>query len=175
MEIDGQFVGGYFDVFATEITTAWAEGTFKYYRPEFDINLPYYGSTVAEVNRYLTATGLRLSPSHVWKAIPWSWCIDWFGNVGKLIERADAINIDGLVTKYLYLMHHKQRVVNSFHYINFSQGAETVQFTRSYEVKQRRSADSPYGFVLGGDLSATQWSILGALGLSKNVRFSRSF
>lgn len=175
METNGQFHFGSYQVFSETETRCWAEGAFKYYRPEFDVDMPYYGSTVAAVNRHLTAAGLRLTPYHVWKAIPWSWCIDWFSNVGDVIKRADAEFLDGMVTKYLYLMHHRKQVIKSYHLLNFASGARTVEFTRFLDVKQRKDASSPYGFVLGGDLSATQWSILAALGLSGNVKFSRSF
>jgi len=171
--IDGNLCTGTCEVWLEETIRVWAEGTFKYYRPEFDVNLPYYGTTVAAVNRHLTASGLRLSPYHVWKAIPWTWAVEWFSNIGKLIERHDAISIDGMVTKYLYLMHHHLRKITSFHTYFFPSGATSLSNTRYVDVKQRESADSPYGFVLGGDLSATQWSIIGALGLSRYVNFSR--
>lgn len=169
--IDGNFCYGDFEVWAETEVHAWAEGAFKYYRPEFDVNLPYYGTVVAAVNRELTASGLRLNPTHVWKAIPWSWCIDWFSNVGSIIERADAIYNDSMVTKYLYLMHHTVKKYTTISRIHFASGTRTFEFPRFVAVKQRRSADSPYGFVLGGELSPTQWSILAALGLSKNVKF----
>lgn len=171
--IDGNLCQGVAEVWSEETTTCWAEGAFKYYRPEFDINLPYYGSTVAAVNRHLTASGLRLTPYHVWKAIPWSWAVDWFSNVGRIIEANDAINLDGMVTKYLYLMHHHLRKITSFHTLFLPQGAVSLSNTRFVDVKQRQSGFSPYGFVLGGDLSSTQWSILAALGLSGNVKYSR--
>jgi hypothetical protein len=171
--VDGNLCTGTCEVWSEETIRVWAEGAFKYYRPEFDVNLPYYGSTVAAVNRHLTATGLRLTPYHVWKAIPWSWAVDWFSNVGRIIEHNDAISLDGMVTKYLYLMHHHLRKITSFHTYFFPQGATTLSNTRFVDVKQRQSGFSPYGFVLGGDLSATQWSILGALGLSHNVKFAR--
>jgi len=171
--IDGNLCTGLCEVWSEETTRCWAEGTFKYYRPEFDANLPYYGSTVAAVNRHLTATGLRLTPYHIWKAIPWSWAIDWFSNIGRIIEHNDAIALDGMVTKYLYLMHHHLRKITSFHTLFLRQGAVSLSSTRFIDVKQRESGFSPYGFVLGGSLNATQWSILAALGLSKNVKFSK--
>lgn len=171
--IDGNLCNGVCEVWSEETILCWAEGAFKYYRPEFDINLPYYGTTVAAVNRHLTASGLRLTPYHVWKAIPWSWAVDWFSNVGRIIEANDAQTIDGMVTKYLYLMHHHLRKITSFHTYFFHQGATSLTTSRFIDVKQRQSGFSPYGFVLGGDLSATQWSILAALGLSGNVKFSR--
>lgn len=175
MLVDGVTCKGTFDVYSEDKTLVWAEGAFKYYRPEFDRSLPYYGSTVAAANRFITMTGARISPSHIWKAIPWSWAVDWFSNVGRIIERGEAQALDSMVTKYLYLMHHKIRLIRSLHRINFSSGALQLEWVRNIETKQRKSADSPYGFVLGGDLSATQWSILGALGLSRNVRFARTF
>jgi hypothetical protein len=174
-EKNGSFYFGSFKVYAEVHTKAWAEGSFKYYRPEFDVNLPYYGTVVASLDRFLTASGLRVTPTHIYKAMPWSWLVDWFSNVGRVIERADAIANDGMVAKYLYLMHHREHVIKSVHTLNFASGARTLTFERSIDVKQRKNASSPYGFVLGGDLSATQWSILAALGLSKSVSFAKSF
>lgn len=172
MTLDGISCKGYYDVYAENTTKVWAEGAFKYYRREFDMSLPYYGSLTAQVNRQITLYGARISPSHIWKALPWSWAADWMSNVGSLIQRHDDELLDGMVAKYLYLMHHTMTRIRSFHLFNFWSGAKAVEFHRQIDVKQRRNADSPYGFVLGKDLSSTQWAIIAALGLSKNVRSS---
>lgn len=174
MTLDGHTCKGYMDLYAVDKTVVWSEGAFKYYRPEFDETLPYYGSVTSEVNRHITMLGLRISPSHIYKAIPWTWAIDWFTNVGDLIQRHQDEELDGMVSKYLYLMHHRVRTLRSFHLYNFWSGAKAVEFERFVETKQRRNADSPYGFVLGKDLSPTQWAIIGALGLTRNVSFARS-
>lgn len=173
--VDGNLCSGVTQVKAFVETKAWAEGAFKYYRPEFDMDLPDYTGIVSSVNRHITATGMRISPHHVWKSIPWSWAIDWFSNVGDLIERADAQYFDSMVAKYLYLMHYKHIRIVSYHTIFWKAGDETLVFERDITVKTRKDADSPYGFVLGGDLSATQWSILAALGLAGDVHLRKRF
>lgn len=173
--LDGQICRGYCDVHADESLRVWYEGSFKFYRPEFDMTSDDYSSVVQTVNRHITLYGLSVSPTHIWKALPWSWLVDWFSNIGDLIERADEQYNDGMVAKYLYVMHHLVRSIRSIHYLNFWSGALTLQFDRLVETKLRHNASSPYGFVLGGDLSASQWSILAALGLSRNVKFAKSF
>lgn len=175
MTVDGQTVRGFCDIHLHDYVVSWAEGEFKFYRPEFDRTLESYSSFVSTVNRYITLYGARITPTHIWKAIPWTWAIDWFTNIGKLIERADAQFTDSTVSKFLYLMHHRTRIISSFHTLNFWSGVLTLRHNRFVETKQRRRADSPYGFVLGKDLSPTQWSILIALGISRNVNVTRTF
>lgn len=152
----------------------WAVGEFKFYRPEFDpVNEDFF-SALMTVRRHMILHGLRINPSHIWQAIPWSWLIDWFSNLGDLIERLDEQYNDGMVSRYLYVMQSQSISWKSFHSYNFYSGPLQVTNERVAVTKQRRHADSPYGFVLGGSLSPTQWSILGALGLTRNVSFTRT-
>lgn len=84
--------------------------------------------------------------------------------------------LDGVVARNVYLMHMQMRSYRSFHLFNFWSGAKALQWTRFIETKQRKAGASPYGFNLfGKDLSANQWSILVALGLSRNVRMTSNF
>lgn len=172
--VDGITCRGTCNIYADEILRVWYEGSFKFYRPELDRTLANYDSFASTMRRHILLHGLRINPTHIWKAIPWSWAVDWLSNVGDLITRADEQYNDGMVAKYLYIMHHRSLQIRSQHYLNFWSGALTLDFTRSVETKLRQNASSPYGFVLGGDLSATQWSIIAALGLSRNVRFTKS-
>ena len=39
--------------------------------------------------------GLRINPADLWDAVPWSWLIDYFANVGDLLEASKAVvNLD---------------------------------------------------------------------------------
>lgn len=175
MVLDGVTCKGYMDVFEDKTDLVWAEGSFKYYRPEFDMSSENYNSVFNRFQQSLTVLGLRVNPTHIWRSLPWSWAVDWFSNIGDNIAAFDAIHNDSTVANYLYVMRHQIRNIRSFHLLNFWSGALALQWARRVESKQRRTADSPYGFALGGDLSATQWSILAALGLSRNVSFTRRF
>jgi hypothetical protein len=151
---------------ASMITTS---GVFKYYRPEFDATLPDYGSAFNTVQRQLTMYGARISPSNIYKAVPWTWLIDWFTDFGSVIDRAQDWALDSIVAKYLFLMRHETREVILKQYMPFkSGGARTLEFRRLTDVKIRRESDSPYGFGLSWDgLSPRQLAILAALGISR--------
>jgi hypothetical protein len=173
MTVDGNACFGYYDVFARTITRAWAEGSFKFYLPEFDASsMPSYNSAWSTVNRHLDLYGLRLNPSTLYKATPWTWLVDWFTEVGKRIDDVNSVYFDGVVSKYLYVMHHMKREIVSSHYLNFWSGGLNVSWSRYLETKQRKASSSPFAFAPAlPDLTARQFSILAALGLSK--RFSR--
>jgi hypothetical protein len=161
------------EVFHEVSDRVWAVGYFKYYRPELDLGNPEFYSLVNTVRRRILLHGARINPSHLYQILPWSWLIDWFVNLGSLIENLDAQANDSVVSKDLCIMREKITQVQSVHSAYFYSG--TVQFTTSRTItsKQRNVASSPYGFVLGGDLTPSQWSILGALGLSRSVSFAK--
>lgn len=153
---------------ASLVTTC---GSFKYYRPEFDDSLPDYGSAWNTIQRQLTMYGARINPSNVYKAVPWTWLIDWFTDFGSVVDRINDIAEDAITSKYLFLMRHDYREVVLKQVLPFkSVGSMTIEFSRVTDVKIRRESDSPYGFGLTWNgLSPRQLAILAALGVSRRT------
>jgi len=150
---------------STLVTTS---GMFKWYKPEFDARLGDYNNLMFNISRHMTMYGVRVNPSNIWRATPWSWLLDWGLNIGRNIDRLTEYVEDGVVCKYLYLMHHtvKRQVLKI--YFPAKQGDVSMQFVNYVDVKLRREADSPFGFGSPWDtLSPWRLSILAALGLSK--------
>jgi hypothetical protein len=148
-------------------TRLWAAGSFKYYRPEFDRSIPGYDSGWNRVQQLMILYGLRLNPSVVYKATPWSWLIDWFGNVGNTVQRATDMAYDSIVSRYMYLMQTHVRKVVLKQTLHFNSGDVTLTWSRDSEIKQRQEATNPYNFCLSAGLTARQISILAALGISR--------
>lgn len=146
----------------------WASGDYKFYRPEFDMSKSDYGSGLNQIRRVSTLLGTNMSPSLLWKVTPWTWLADWFGNVGRIIDSVSAAGLDGVVSKNVFLMMSRRREIVLTQALNMASGPIGFDFRRVITSKQRGHALTPYQFsLLPGDLSAKQWSILGALGLSK--------
>lgn len=116
--------------------------------------------------------GFRPSPAVVYNAIPWSWLVDWFTNLGHVIENMDGGVADRLAADYFYLMRTWESINNRF-VTGFFEGHNgknvTVTATASgYRARKLRVPGNPFGFdVAQKDLSPMQLSILGALGYSK--------
>jgi hypothetical protein len=147
------------------ITTS---GSFKYYRPEFDKTIPDYSSAWNEVRRQMTMYGLRISPSNVYRATPWTWLIDWFSNFGSVIDRITDWGLDSISCRYLFLMRHDIRTVTLKQVLPMRTGDVTLEFDRVIDAKIRRGSDSPYGFGLSWNgLSPRQLAILSALRISR--------
>jgi len=142
-----------------------AVGKFRFYRPEFDWqnqSNPLYG-----IERDLTLYGLRVSPINVYRAIPWSWALDWVTNTGDYIQRCSDAEIDSVASEYLYCMRHqviKRTYKTTIPMIN--PGPITLTFERIVSTKQRGEGNSPYGFSLSlANLTPRQLTIAGALGI----------
>lgn len=171
--IDGISCKGYFEVHEITEVKTWAEGEFTFYRPEFDMNLPQnsdgYSSYIGALQRLATLYGVRISPSLVYKVTPWTWLVDWFTNFGQFVEKLDDFAVDGIVSRGLYIMRHTRRTVRKISQIFFSSGPRTFISERTLEMKQRKVADSPYGFdQTWNNLSLRQLAILGAIGISQS-------
>jgi len=153
---------GDYQVTRTTTRNIWFEGAFRYYIP---------GDTTSWAwNARATAMlfGAYPSPSLVWELTPWSWLIDWCSNVGDVIANVSSIGLDNLAAKYAYVMGHTRRSVSSTGSLNYRSGLVTMTREAFFESKVRLPA-SPFGFGLtSDDFSARQWSILGALGLSRH-------
>lgn len=149
----------------------WAVGSFKYFRPEFDIALLNDDSFQmwASVQRLLTLYGANITPTLLYKITPWTWLIDWFTNLGDHIQRLDDFVQDGITSRYLYVMDTEEQWQTKTCVLNFFSGSVSVNFQRRLVTKQRRAADSPYGFnAPWNNLSLRQFAILGAIGISQS-------
>lgn len=121
--------------------------------------------------------GLLPTPDVIYNAVPWTWLLDWFTNVGPVLENMVNTAEYHVVADYAYVMAHE-----SYSYLRKGSGVYgTGTFStsspnpvtvwastqRKYEWKTRVAAH-PYGFgITDASLTGYQWSILGALGLTR--------
>jgi hypothetical protein len=152
----------------TEVSGAkyWFSGRFRYFIPGLE-------SSPLVRDRAKTALyGLNPSPKLLWEVLPWSWLVDWFVNVGDVVDNISTNAAENLVMDYGYVMGHVYNAISqtdTFNLTNAAGGHEIqTSLTRMNEVK-RRIAASPFGFGLSpGSLSQKQWFIITALGLSRS-------
>lgn len=145
-------------------------GQFRYYVPLFDDvkpserdNASYY-----DVFRSLRRFGVRVSPSLVYKATPWSWLVDWFSNVGSVVDNLSTFFLDGQISSYAYIMEHREIVVQHDAKIFLRDQDVSCSWNQIIDSKRREEA-SPYGFNLKpDDLSLRQKLILAAVAAGRS-------
>jgi len=158
----------------------WYAAKYRFYIPEItdDMleNQPFGLST--------DLVGLSADPSILYKLIPWSWLLDWFTSVGAAMSNIITRVRAQVVAEYAYVMCEERFTYSSPGTVSVRQGTSnggpwTLPDRRLsgasrtiYEFRQREVAN-PYGFgITYGGLSAYQWSILVALGLSRGGKHS---
>lgn len=157
-------------IYYRTVETTWFRGAFRYWVPAYESD-PKLDSRMRTLANYLRLYGARISPELVWNLTPWSWLADWVGNVGNIMTNLTLVTQDNVTAKYAYLMK-----TTADEYVNetdffWKTGLQTVKWRRGCTSKMRRAA-SPFGFSIDvPDLSAYQWSILAALGLSRSKLF----
>lgn len=112
--------------------------------------------------------GIRLTPDVLWDLAPWSWFADWFGTIGLVLSNVSALQSDGLVIRYGYLMCHTvaTRTVEGATGLVGHDDTFHISTTCRSERKDRYKA-TPYGFGLNvADFDLRKWAILGALGMT---------
>jgi hypothetical protein len=155
----------------TEVTTkTWFSGCFTYHL-NLGNTLPDKMARHAAEARKLY--GVELTPATVWNLAPWSWAVDWEGNVGDVLHNVSRFAQDGLVMRYGYIMQEKTCVATSI----LDPGGrltgspdKPLTLTVTAKSKVRRRA-TPFGF--GFDMTALtgrQSAILGALGIARGPR-----
>lgn len=145
----------------------WFNGAYTYYlQPDGSI----FQDAASFEQKANLLLGTRITPEVLWNLTPWSWLLDWNWNIGQNISNATALSSDGLVLRYGYLMVHTvQEHTATIVGPRLKTGGFSGPFTTTWrtETKQRLKAP-PYGF--GSDPASytdRQWTILGALGLTK--------
>jgi len=145
----------------------WASARFRYWLPGGPRDIDWTNS----MKRRLLGQAFP-SPSQIYNAIPWSWLIDWFSNLGDLIENLDAGVADRLAADYIYIMRSQEWSQEYQAQGKFARKSGE-QFVASASALTRAFAKSrvrggPFDpAILENDLNGTQLAILGALGLSR--------
>jgi hypothetical protein len=115
----------------------------------------------SEADRLL---GVKITPEVLWNLTPWTWMLDWFGNVGDILRNISILGQDSMVMQYGYMMEHK--TIHRIHKCVDYYG-QPVRTEFHYETKRRVPA-TPYGFGLNQQsLTTAQAAILAALGMSR--------
>jgi hypothetical protein len=171
-----QVNGVRWEVLTRQTIKVAAQGSFTYYRPEFDIGERMhsaYGNGAEAyhaINRQLLLYGLRVTPSNVYRATPWTWLVDWFTGLDKHIDYLTDIALDGIAAKYMFLTGHIQTDKVFRLYLPFASPGKPLilEWHRIIDVKQREIGHTPYGFDLSWDsLTPRQIALLAAIGITR--------
>jgi len=162
--------GGTLTTVTNTVTKTWFSGCFTYYLTLGDSSTEKFLRGAQEMRKLY---GTEFSVETAWNLIPWSWLVDWDGNVGDVLHNVNRFQNDGLVMRYGYIMQEKTCKID---YTLSSQGSlkeethsagKELRLTVVAKSKVRRTA-TPFGF--GFDMKALtgrQSAILGALGVSR--------
>jgi len=158
------------DTVRTE-TKVWFEGAFRYYLAP------------SGISRYVQLAsklyGVSLTPDKLWELAPWTWALDWFGNIGDVIANISLLGPDATAMEWGYMMSSR---VKTTHRTQPTTGVtlwapieghpdasgKTVDFRVVETVSSKlRIQASPYSFAVApAALTVKQSAILVALGLS---------
>lgn len=166
MMIGGEYAGPGTETIRTQ-QSVWFSGAFSYVNSGVNHGFLNRLRGLDEDFQYLI--GHRITPEVLWNLAPWSWLADWKANIGDNISNASHLGSDGLVMRYGYLMCETitdhTYVLTGPRYKNGISGPYTMTFTT---VRKQRVKATPFGFGLSpSGFNLKQWSILGALGISK--------
>lgn len=150
---------GYYEITRSTGERVWFEGKYRYYVPDIK-SVAWKGKALAHL------FGLEVNPAVLWELTPFSWLVDWCTNIGDLISNQSTGLISNVAWKYAYLMGHREELVKITSKPNFPWAPKHVWYV-SLDRKTRKEANN-FGFDLADSaLTARQWSILGALGISR--------
>lgn len=154
-----------------EVTTkTWFSGCYTYHLNLGNTLPDRIARNAAEARKLV---GLELTPEVVWNLMPWSWAVDWEGNVGDVLHNVSRFSQDGLVLRYGYIMQQKTAKIsytlaNGGRLTGSPVGNLTLEVSAQSKIRRRAT---PFGF--GFDMTALtgrQSAILGALGISRGPR-----
>jgi hypothetical protein len=155
-------------------TKMWFSGAFRYYLAPSGIQR--YHQLASKLY------GVSLTPELVWNLAPWTWALDWAGNVGDIMSNISYLGPDAAVMEWGYMMRGVETVRSysttvSGAPLTLSQGHPftlgktfSLGMTEVQSIKTRTGA-SPYSFSASVPaLTGKQSAILAAVGLSRASR-----
>jgi hypothetical protein len=117
-----------------------------------------------------TTLNLRVSASTIWESIPWSFLIDYFVNIGDLVEARQGYNRWRFSNMFLMLTSSRlERVASTITQLG---GLSYTGGRRVYTAKTRSymGSDPSVSFALTPMLSGYQLGIIGALATASALR-----
>lgn len=154
-----------------DTTRIWFAGAFRYYLPD---RILKEGDKSSELRKALF--GSNVTPATVYQLVPWSWLIDWFSNVGDVLNNFFNVQPGDPTLDYGFVMRHREirdewrcSLPSYTTYPGTEAQLRPKQqvITTVMETKERVAA-TPYGFGIElSSLSARQFAILTALGLTR--------
>jgi hypothetical protein len=152
----------------------WFSSKWKIYMPE----LNDLSNDLSKLKAQLA--GIDLDASIIYNLTPWSWLLDWFTNVGDVLQNISLMAKHQCVAVYAYVMCRETHDYDARGYVDVNVGTRQSsgvwtggqkrlggKATTKYTFLNREVAN-PYGFgITYASLSAYQMSILAALGLSR--------
>lgn len=132
--------------------------------------IPNLGDKYTDANVLRKLFGLTVSPAVVYELIPWSWCVDWFTNLGDCLQNLDS-TADVSHAAYAFVMRSQTVSIHgTAHQTFITDGGSTdvtVPFNRTWGKRERAIA-SPFSPGLTDELlTLRQLTILGALGVQR--------
>jgi len=152
--------------------SAWFTGSFTYYLEE--LLVPTEVSRFFSSVRGMSPKQIRdmMIKNHVfgnverpsnalgWELTPFSWLVDWFVNIGVVLDNRRMFDDLGLVMNYGYVMVREERSITTS--VTYSNGRTLSSHWQS--IRQRRKRANPFGFgIPDAGLSTLQLSVLAAL------------
>lgn len=144
----------------------WFSGAFTYFLPSGYDSRNALDSILSKADVLL---GTSLTPELLWELTPWSWAADWFGNAGDVLSTVSAIQTDGLILRYGYMMEHTI-VKDTFTRASPGklQGQPVTPYLRFITETKQRVKASPFGFGVSWEgLSPRQLAIAAAVGITR--------
>jgi len=151
---------GYRRLSFTKDVKTWFSGNFVFYLN--DGGIPFNDTPEERRRLRLLLLGAKLTPAVIWEALPWSWLVDYFVNVGDVLANLSAEVADRQLTTHAYVMRKTTRMYK----VEGSDGYFSASAKRYFVTSVRRKVD-PYGLNPDEELSIKQQIILVALGLSR--------
>lgn len=116
--------------------------------------------------------GVNLDLATIYALTPWTWMLDWFVDIGGLLNYQQSVSDNHLVQRrggYVLEDSISMEVVISGDRSSGDKVYKTLSPTSltGRKVYQNRAPGSPYGMSPTWSLNNFQWSVLGALGLTK--------
>jgi hypothetical protein len=145
----------------------WFSGAFTYAVPD---RSDAWSEAVRAGTEADKLFGITITPDLLWELTPWSWAVDWFTNVGHVMNNVSSFTQAGLVMRYGYMMEENKTTITHRFKSQKVQGFDYASIPAStYEARSKvRRGANPFGFGITYDgLSPIQVAIAGAVGITK--------